>query len=186
MNSIKCINPTCEAIIQVPPGATQVACPQCGTWHFPSESDFLEPAPFEVKKDDESEAYESVGFAPEREELIQGNTKVEEQPIGYLISTGNQAFRLSPGANTIGRKNCHIVLDDNTVSRKHCVIEVNQKPSGTGWEYILYDIGHTGEKPSTNGVFVGGRSMRLENHERIVLGKGSEVVIGRVKLILQW
>lgn len=112
--------------------------------------------------------------------------QIQEEPeapkvVGYLRTDNGDYLSLKPGKNTIGRSNVDLVLSDSTVSRKHCVIEVNGE--GDEMEFIIYDIGHLEDKPSTNGVFLSGRTLRLQDYERLPLKDGTTLEIGAVQLV---
>lgn len=189
MNTIKCTNPVCEAAIQVPPGSTYVICPHCNTWHFPTERDFLESEVYSPNALGDLPNYEPAALPAEESHKsgdVEETGRKEARTLGYLVLNDSRKIPLKPGVNSIGRKGCDIIIDDPAVSRRHCVIEVFPKPDDSGWEYTLYDIGHIEENSSTNGVFIRGRSLRLRSDERFSLGKGSEFLLGNVKLILQW
>lgn len=103
--------------------------------------------------------------------------------IGVLQVSGSDPKPLKLGKNVIGRKGTDIEINDRTISRKHCVLEVVKNEAGQ-LDYFIYDIGHDEDKPSTNGVFIGGRSQRLQDFERIKLFNGSVITIGNVHLVL--
>ena len=85
-------------------------------------------------------------------------------------------MQLRAGQNVIGRKCGELSVEDPTVSRRHCVIEVAPSRSGSGWDYLLCDIGATEGTASTNGVFVNGRRVQRE-----VLHDGDVVAFGRAR-----
>lgn len=193
--SIRCTNPNCEAIIEVPEGAVQVICPSCNTWHFPSSTSGQDPTPEENRyasppaTQDAAEAPPGLPiYDPYPTQPPSGpSSKEPEAPpaIGYLISSDGRRYPLKAGQNVIGRKNADIILSDRTVSRRHCVIEVTQA-AGNGWEYIIYDIGHLEGTASTNGVLISARSLRLENYERIPITNGMTIRLGDTELTLKY
>lgn len=124
----------------------------------------------------------SYPFHPDGQAL-QPDEKAPVQEVGFLQVQGMEVHKLKVGKNVIGRKGTDIEIKEPTISRKHCILEVVQ--NGTGhFDYFIYDIGHEEEKPSTNGVFIGGRSQRLADFERIKLFNGSVITIGNVHLVL--
>ncbi|MEN9609885.1 MAG: hypothetical protein RLZZ628_699 [Bacteroidota bacterium] len=90
----------------------------------------------------------------------------------------SQTANLREGKNIIGRKNCDVVIPDSTISRRHCVIEI-RKDSRGNWQCLLYDIGYLEGTESTNGVFVDGRSQRLNNREQHIFQIGDRSQIGK-------
>lgn len=204
---IECTNPVCGEWIKVPQGSKQVICSKCNTWHFPSEADFDEAESNSIENSYDLPPYEvqqplvlpedDMPIAPisYQEDL---NSRVEEQKIetpeigsldekaniGYLVTMSGEHLGLKEGQNVVGRKNTDLIINDKKVSRRHCVIEVNSNNNG-GWEFLIYDIGHLEGSPSTNGVFVSGRSQRLQDYERIPIRNGSSILIGNVRLNLK-
>jgi pSer/pThr/pTyr-binding forkhead associated (FHA) protein len=123
-----------------------------------------------------------VKTSPNQNVTEQINEEVEpEKVVGYLRTDNGDYLSIKHGKNMIGRSNADLVLSDSTVSRKHCVIEVNGE--GVEREFIIYDIGHVEEKPSTNGVFLSGRTLRLQDYERLPLKDGTTLEIGAVQLV---
>jgi pSer/pThr/pTyr-binding forkhead associated (FHA) protein len=90
----------------------------------------------------------------------------------------SQTVNLREGKNIIGRRNCDVVIPDTTISRRHCVIEI-RKDSRSNWQCLLYDIGYLEGTESTNGVFVDGRSQRLNNREQHIFHVGDRSQIGK-------
>lgn len=109
----------------------------------------------------------------------------EESSFGCLITNSGVRLLLKEGLNIIGRKNADLIINDRTVSRRHCVLEANIGAEGRK-EYFIYDIGHLEGSPSTNGVFVSGRTLRLQDYERIPLRNGMTLYIGAVGLKLEY
>jgi len=213
--TIQCTNPTCRTTIQVPEGVSYVVCPVCNTWHFPADFDnasgsdsspfggamdyglpdappppptpppVIPEAPVQNSSFPQYQAEEVAipVFAPDFHKPVE--KAAEQGPrIGQLILADGSVLQLRQGVNTFGRKCGELSIDDPTVSRKHCVIEVNPKAGG-GWSYLLYDIGAVEGKASTNGVFVEGRSLRLQNYEKIPVYNQSVIFLGNVKIALQ-
>lgn len=106
-----------------------------------------------------------------------------DEQVGMLQSDGRAPMKLKLGKNTIGRKGTDIVIPEPTISREHCVLEAVKNDQGQ-IDYFIYDIGHDSGKPSTNGVFISGRSQRLEEFEKIKLYNGSVITVGNVYLVL--
>ena len=204
--TIKCTNPSCESIITIEEGTMQVICPNCNTWHFPSSHDdqsgYPEPSgadPYAIPPVPGNQGPDSANLMPPpipsvtpyeepsmpvAEPVNPETPAVNQKPIGYLISEAGEQFILKEGKNIIGRQSGDLIINDRTVSRKHCIIEIMTSNSG-GWEYTIYDIGHVEGAPSTNGVFVSGRSLRLQDYERIPIRNGTSIRIGNVRLVLQ-
>lgn len=103
--------------------------------------------------------------------------------LGYLNTMTGERLKLKPGKNTVGRRETDLVINDRTISRKHCVVEVVLNEIGA-YDYYVYDIGHDTGHSSTNGVYISGRSQRLEDYERIKLYNGAMVTLGTVQLTL--
>ncbi len=123
-----------------------------------------------------------IRTAPNQNTAEQLSEEVEtKKAVGYLRTENGDYLALKPGKNVIGRSNTDLILSDSTVSRKHCVIEVVGE--GEDREFIIYDIGHLEDKPSTNGVFLSGRTLRLQDYERLPLKDGTTLEIGTVQLV---
>jgi len=198
-------------LITVPEGAMQVICEDCNTWHFPSdensgdeaqESSSFEggytppPVGWEENKEDSSpdgipppiprELPDNPSFGEDEQGFDEGVSLPDSSSAisAFLATDSDVRLALKAGPNVIGRKNADLIIEDKTVSRRHCVVEVNENSEGI-WEYFIYDIGHMEGKSSTNGVFVSGRSLRLQDYERIPIYHGSSFRIGRVNLVLK-
>ena len=196
---ITCENPSCGTVIDVPIGAVQVVCPQCNTWHFPDSSgsnDYNNNEPVSLPEmpplSGSGQEYgepiiplpsisdlEASAPEPKRGASRQVGT------IGYLLTPDGSKLLLRQGKNVIGRKNADLIINDMTVSRRHCVIEVNMRQGQGGWDFTIYDIGHLEGTPSTNGVFISGRSLRLQDYERISIVHDSNIQLGNVTLTLK-
>jgi FHA domain len=113
---------------------------------------------------------------PEKKEIIS---------LGLLIFPDGRRLPLKLGQNIVGRQCGELSINDPTVSRRHCVIEVVPSSLGSGFDYILYDIGAIEGTASTNGVFIRERSLRLQNYEKIPITNGSWIQLGSVTLSLQ-
>jgi hypothetical protein len=206
MKTLTCDNPNCQTVFSPPVGEDYAACPACHTWHFVQNSEGKDEAQAPptipgtlnytptlasakpIEQEDNSPPSYPLDTPPAMpvHEAHEGNDQIEEvQPLPHLTSADGQRFELKPGINTIGRGECDIRLSDKSVSRLHCVIDVQPRPNGNGWDYIVYDIGHIESSASANGVFLSNRTPRLENYERVPFRKGLILEVGRVKLTLE-
>lgn len=206
MATIHCTNLDCQAEIDVPTGTLSVICPTCNTWQFIADNDVQggnfspEPAKDYFSPNSFSTEEEIPGTLPVYESyelpVDTGSPGVMHPSVdpplpettspGYLITEEGIRYSLKEGKNLIGRKGCDVQIENPTVSRRHCFIEVEANPSGKGWFYTIYDIGHIEGNASTNGVFISGRSLRLQNHERIPIGKETVIRLGGVNLTLKY
>ena len=172
-------------------------CPSCNTWHFLSAAEAQQAPsavppsvdygmPFSQESPPEVVDPYTAPSTPDTEQAPTNLPPISEPPtgFGYLITDAGEQLRLKEGKNVIGRKNADLIIDDRTVSRRHCVIEVVLNSAGTK-EYTIYDIGHIEGTPSTNGVLISGRSLRLQDYERIPISNGTSIQIGNVRLTLQ-
>ena len=196
-NSLICTNPDCERTVEYPDGSFQVICSHCNTWHLaPSEGNSnSNPNTFEPDGGYSPEPEIMDIFPPsdvvpeeiELEQTAQNNLPEEEiiPQLGYIITEPGEKFPLKEGKNIIGRKGTDIVISDKTISRRHCIIEANISDDKTV-DYLIYDIGHEEEAPSTNGVFISGRSIRLQDYERVPLPNGTTVRVGNVSFQLRY
>jgi Protein of unknown function (DUF3662)/FHA domain len=85
-----------------------------------------------------------------------------------LVTVAGRRLPIPPRGATLGRsRDCDIVLDDSSISRRHAEI----RPAGDGW--TVADLG------STNGVRLNGRTLRgatpLQDGDRVELGS-TEIV----------
>ncbi len=126
--------------------AVQVNCPVCQTANPPSETYCID-----------------CGFL-----LSAAPVAVAETPsaaAGTLVSSdGAREFPLKPGENSVGRQNADVLLDNNTVSRKHARVIVEN-----GCAYVE-------DSGSSNGTSVDGK--KIASGERIAMADGSEVSFG--------
>jgi pSer/pThr/pTyr-binding forkhead associated (FHA) protein len=76
-----------------------------------------------------------------------------------------------------------LVFNDLTVSRTHAYLFVVYEEKEVKVE--ICDASHKGGRGSANGVFISGRSQRLESHEKIRLRDGSSITLGKCKLKLK-
>ena len=134
--------------------SANVECPVCRTPNPPSERYCID-----------------CGFL-----LAQQPVEVEALPelssAGVLATPdGSREFLLKPGENTVGRENADILLNHNSVSRRHAVIRVEEG---------LVAIEDAG---STNGTFVNGS--QIERDTPTELFDGVELRFGNEALILR-
>jgi Protein of unknown function (DUF3662)/FHA domain len=85
-----------------------------------------------------------------------------------LVTVAGRRLPIPPRGATLGRsRDCEIVLDDSSISRRHAEI----RPAADGW--TVADLG------STNGVRLNGRTVRgaqpLQSGDRVELGS-TEIV----------
>lgn len=202
--SVTCSNVDCGLGIQVPEGSNQTVCPHCNTWQLVSTAG---PGPgsdiFDDVDDDlESEIIPSsadpelghVLVADEPDPILPpppvrpsmdgaGETEDSEDAVGHLLTESGVQLPLQLGENSIGRSGADLTLHDLSVSRLHCYIHLTEH--GQGVKAEIYDVGFKGEKPSTNGVFIEGRSLRLDPRERVRLRHGAKITLGRVVMTVQ-
>ena len=88
----------------------------------------------------------------------------------FWLEFQGRTFELRPGEVLIGRSsNCHLVLDDGLVSRRHAQIVIREDRA------VVEDFG------SANGVFVNGR--RVQGNEP--LKSGDELTIGKQTFVVR-
>lgn len=188
-----------------PPSAGVSASPQLD-FDTPAQQHFIADPPPSVEEEDFSAP---VKKATPKEEPVRPTpraTPLPQQPtpsvrpsvdaIGWLVIhdefTESRTFALRKGLNRIGRAsdstpkdvNIGIETRDQYMSRHHCDIEVRQKLSVGGYEYILSDRDYSGKKASANGTFLNARK-RLTPMDESVLQDGDTVQVGRTKLVLK-
>ena len=134
--------------------AANIDCPVCHTPNPPSEMYCMD-----------------CGFL-----LADAPVAVEDMPevvsVGKLVTPdGVREFSLKPGENIVGRENVDVILADNTVSRRHAKITVENS------KVFLEDMG------STNGTKIDG--VRLAAGEKTEVSDGSELSFGSSVLNLQ-
>ncbi|MEO8900929.1 MAG: FHA domain-containing protein [Polyangiaceae bacterium] len=96
--------------------------------------------------------------------------ETQRGPQRFWLEFQGRTFELRPGEVLIGRSsNCHLVLDDGLVSRRHAQIVVREDRA------VVEDFG------SANGVFVNGR--RIQGTEP--LKSGDELAIGKQTFVLR-
>jgi pSer/pThr/pTyr-binding forkhead associated (FHA) protein len=88
----------------------------------------------------------------------------------FWLEYRQQQVELNAGSTVIGRSaECHLVLDDGLVSRRHAAVTVD------GSHVVLEDLG------SVNGVFLNEQRIR----EKRELSVGDRVVIGKQAMVLR-
>jgi hypothetical protein len=96
-------------------------------------------------------------------------TGARQRPRALLLVSGRRLL-VAPRGATIGRsRDCDIVLDDSSVSRRHAEL----RPGGRGW--TIDDLG------STNGVRVNG----LAIHSPHEVGTGDRIEIGSTEMLFE-
>lgn len=195
--TMTCTNPECGKQMKYASGDFQVVCESCGTWHlaaesndssYNSQSDSLPPEDLYVPEDNPISFSESKNALPdelEQEQLRDNKEKTESKRItGNLVDANGNIYPLAEGKNVIGRKGSDIILNDPTVSRRHCILEVTVQEDHS-LQYHIYDIGFDEGAASTNGVFVSGRSQRLQDYEKIAISIGTTIKVGETSLKLK-
>src|ERR1700684_1065301 len=87
-----------------------------------------------------------------------------------LVEVDGRRLPVPPGGATLGRsRDCEIVLDDSSISRRHAEI----RPSADGW--TIADLG------STNGVRLNGRAVRGAQ----LLRAGDRVELGSTEIVFE-
>ena len=201
--TIQCTNTNCLTNVVLPEDSTYVACPNCNTWLFlsdlkvspeaahpsatPSNHDLLPT--IESPGSSPFSLYDPNSLFPENgvplPAVIQSQKPSGEPAVvGLLVHLDGRQWPLKVGKNTIGRSSGNVVIPNSTISRQHCIIEVTPRPAGGGWDYLIYDIGHETGTASTNGIFISGRTLRLQNYERIPLSNGMGIQLGNVQIYL--
>ena len=120
--------------------------------------------------------------------LLQSNNSVMEI-TGWLVvhdeTVKPQSFDLKPGKNSIGRRSSMdvdiaIETDDMTMSRQHCVIEVNLNERTEEYSFCINDF------KSTNGTVLNGQIERkLHEHDQIYLSDGDTFQLGMTKIVFR-
>ena len=129
----------------------------------------------------------TVKKAQNSEALQSKNSDMEI--TGWLIvhdeTAEPQSFDLKIGKNSIGRKSSldvdiAIATDDMTMSRQHCVIEVNINERTEKYSFCINDF------KSTNGTILNGQVERkLHEHDLIYLADGDIFQLGMTKIVFK-
>jgi pSer/pThr/pTyr-binding forkhead associated (FHA) protein len=169
MPTIECSNNSCRQVIRLEGewSPSYAVCNVCNTPHYVPYTNYL------TYTDREKLKPQAI--------LIddRGNDKTMDYYLQIIRENApSQTANLREGKNIIGRKHCDVLIADTTVSKRHCVIEI-RKDSRGNWQCLLYDIGYLEGTESTNGVFVDGRSQRLNNREQHIFQIGDRSQIGR-------
>ncbi len=192
---MNCTNPDCSRALRYAQGDFEVICSACGTRNFVTQNAFgsdsrqdnFDPEDFYIPEESQLSISHGGNMLPDElaqeETNIKKDSKDERSEIAKLVDHKGTSYHLVEGKNIIGRKEAHVVIDDLTVSRKHCIVEVSLSTKGA-YEYHIYDIGFEEGSASTNGVFVSGRTQRLQDYEKLPLSPGSTFRIGETSLKL--
>lgn len=87
-----------------------------------------------------------------------------------LVVSGGRRVVVPPRGAVLGRsRECDVVLDDSSVSRRHAQL----RPQADGW--VLEDL------DSTNGVRVNGRTL----HGAQVLRSGDRIELGSTEVVFE-
>ena len=96
-------------------------------------------------------------------------TAGRRRPKALLLVEGRRLL-LAPRGATIGRsRDCDIVLEDSSISRRHAEL----RPAGQGW--VVEDLG------STNGVRVNGSTVHGPHEVRT----GDRIEIGSTEMLFE-
>ena len=145
---------------------SHVYCPECG-FQNPEASNYCARCGAYLRRDEHGET--TLSLAPE--ELSEGGPAAGEPRGPALVvraggGRAGESFELAGPRTVIGRSpDCHVFLDDVTVSRRHAEI-VRE-----GDAYVIRDLG------SLNGTFV--NRHRIESS---VLADDDEVQIGKYRM----
>ena len=144
---------------------SHVYCPECG-FQNPEAANYCARCGAYLRRDELGET--TLSLTPE--ELEEGLPPGELRGPALVVRAGGgragESFELAGPRTVIGRSpDCHVVLDDVTVSRRHA--EVVRQDGG----YEIRDLG------SLNGTFVNRRRI-----ESAVLAADDEVQIGKYRM----
>ena len=145
---------------------SHVYCPECG-FQNPEAANYCARCGAYLRRDEQGETTLSLDPEEVAEEIAAGH--VPRMPALVVRAGGGRAgetFETGDLRTLIGRSpECHVFLDDVTVSRRHAeIIHEDDR-------YVIRDLG------SLNGTFVNRR--RIESAE---LSADDEVQIGKYRL----
>jgi len=119
---------------------------------------------------DESEEHGKTMIYSTSARLARPLEEAGHRPPRALLAVQGRRLIVPPAGATIGRsRDCEIVLEDSSISRRHAEI----RPAGGGW--TLEDLG------STNGVRLNGRA--LEGAQP--LSAGDRVELGSTEIVFE-
>lgn len=96
-------------------------------------------------------------------------TGARRRPKALLLVAGRRLL-VAPRGATIGRsRDCDIVLEDSSISRRHAEL----RPAGQGW--VVEDLG------STNGVRINGNTVHGPREVRT----GDRIEIGSTEMLFE-
>ena len=162
-----------------PDGFVIVACRHCYTNNKLSRSKIEEPV---LPKEE--------FFAHTIAVNISKSPVTEEQPLspGWIFvhdeNAPKQCFDLKSGKNIIGRRSSvsvdiPIYTNDEYMSRRHCMIEINPNQDG-GYEFLLSDF------KALNGTFINGvAKKRLGTGDIFLLNDGDTIQLGMTKVVIR-
>jgi hypothetical protein len=145
---------------------SHVYCPECG-FQNPEAANYCARCGAYLRRDDQGETTLSLGPG----DVEDGVHAVEARGPALVVRSGGgragETFETAGLRTLIGRSpDCHVFLDDVTVSRRHA--EIVREDEST---YVIRDLG------SLNGTFV--NRHRIESS---VLSADDEVQIGKYRM----
>ncbi len=144
---------------------SHVYCPECG-FQNPEAANYCARCGAYLRRDEHGETTLSLGPDEVDEELLAGEVRGPALVVRAGGGRAGESFELAGLRTLIGRSpDCHVFLDDVTVSRRHAEI-VRQDET-----YTIRDLG------SLNGTFV--NRHRIESS---VLSADDEVQIGKYRM----
>jgi hypothetical protein len=144
---------------------SHIYCPECG-YQNPEAANYCARCGAYLRRDEQGETTLSLG----PDELGEGATVAEPRGPALVVRAGGgragETFETAGLLTLIGRSpDCHVFLDDVTVSRRHAEIVHSDD------DYVIRDLG------SLNGTFV--NRQRIES---AVLSADDEVQIGKYRM----
>ena len=145
---------------------SHVYCPECG-FQNPEASNYCARCGAYLRRDEQGETTLSLGPG----DVEEGVQAIEARGPALVVRAGGgragETFETAGLRTLIGRSpDCHVFLDDVTVSRRHA--EILREGDST---YVIRDLG------SLNGTFV--NRHRIES---TVLSADDEVQIGKYRM----